>query len=215
MRQQSGESMKLTCLKILGAGIAIILSTSAEGHEGHHDAAAKGVTIKAPAVLGSSVFNLNSTWTNEARKSTQLSEFRGKPSVMVMAYTSCEHACPLLMEDMKKIEAVLGKKKADSMNWLFFSLDSDRDTSDALLAYAEKRKLNMSHWILLRADPKAVRELAAVLGVQFKRDATGDFDHSNVISLLNSEGELIYQQVGLNQDPAGLISKAKALPDGT
>ena len=43
-------------------------------------------------------------------------------------------------------------------------------------------------------------ELAALLGLQFKADANGQFAHSNVITILNAQGEIVHQEIGLNQD---------------
>jgi protein SCO1/2 len=50
---------------------------------------------------------------------------------------------------------------------------------------------------LLRGDDGAVRELAALLGVKFKEEAAGQFAHSNIISILNAEGEVVHQRAGL------------------
>ena len=58
---------------------------------------------------------------------------------------------------------------------------------------------------LLRGGADDVRELAALLGVNYAEDARGQFAHSNVITLLNAEGEIAFQHAGLKQDPAPLI----------
>ncbi|MFO1488486.1 MAG: hypothetical protein U1F65_08410 [Verrucomicrobiota bacterium] len=55
-----------------------------------------------------------------------------------------------------------------------------------------------------------VRELAALLGVNFRKDANGQFAHSNLITVLNAEGEIIFQQPGLNRPADDIIVKLKA-----
>jgi protein SCO1/2 len=55
-------------------------------------------------------------------------------------------------------------------------------------------------WTLLRGDNGAVQELAMLLGVKFKKDARGQFAHSNLLTLLNAEGEIVHQHAGLNGD---------------
>jgi len=45
-----------------------------------------------------------------------------------------------------------------------------------------------------------VLELAALLGVKYKASANGQFAHSNVITVLNAKGEIVHQQIGLNED---------------
>ena len=54
-------------------------------------------------------------------------------------------------------------------------------------------------------------EMAALLGVKFKKSADGQFAHSNVITILNPEGEIIHQQIGLGQN---LIPAVKAIEVG-
>jgi protein SCO1/2 len=38
-----------------------------------------------------------------------------------------------------------------------------------------------------------------LLGVKYKREGNGQYAHSNLITLLNGQGEIIYQLAGLNQ----------------
>jgi protein SCO1/2 len=40
-----------------------------------------------------------------------------------------------------------------------------------------------------------------LLGVNYRRDARGQFAHSNLITVLNPAGEIVHQQVGLNHSP--------------
>jgi protein SCO1 len=42
--------------------------------------------------------------------------------------------------------------------------------------------------------------LAALLGVKYKEGANGQFAHSNLITVLNQQGEIVHQLVGLGQD---------------
>ena len=49
------------------------------------------------------------------------------------------------------------------------------DTPERLKAYAEDHGLDPAHWTLYHGDEKAVRELAAALGVRYRRDASGGF----------------------------------------
>jgi protein SCO1/2 len=83
---------------------------------------------------------------------------------------------------------------------LLVSFDVERDTVEALKAYRAKKDLATARWTLLRGKEDDVRELAALLGINYQRDARGQFSHSNTISVLNAGGELIFQQTGLNKD---------------
>jgi protein SCO1 len=50
-----------------------------------------------------------------------------------------------------------------------------------------------------------------VLGVKFKQGAQGQFAHSNVITLLNAQGEIVYQQIGLNPENQELVPRIEKL----
>ena len=86
------------------------------------------------------------------------------------------------------------------------SIDTTRDTPAELAAFREKRQLARERWTLLRGGADDLRELAALLGVNYMEDSRGQFAHSNIITLLNAEGEIALQHAGLKQDPAPLIA---------
>ena len=84
--------------------------------------------------------------------------------------------------------------------------DRERDTPAELAAFREKRQLARERWTLLRGGADDVRELAALLGVNYAEDARGQFAHTNLITLLNADGEIAFQHAGLKQDPALLVA---------
>jgi protein SCO1/2 len=56
-----------------------------------------------------------------------------------------------------------------------------------------------------------VQDLAMLLGVKYKQDAGGQFSHSNLITVLNTEGEIKFQRSGLQGDvlePARAVTVA-------
>ena len=56
-------------------------------------------------------------------------------------------------------------------------------------------------------------DLAAVLGVKFKQDPQGQFSHSNLVTLLNAEGEIVQQYAGLNPDNRQIVAEVDKLVD--
>jgi protein SCO1/2 len=153
------------------------------------------------SMSGASIYQLDSQWTNQDGVRTTLDHFRGKPLVLAMAYTRCQAACPVLVMDMKRIEEALPDSLKGKVQFALFSFDSKKETPEALKSYARAHALDTRSWTLLISDQDAVRELAAALGVRYKQNAGGDFSHSNVITILNAEGEILHQQEGLRADP--------------
>ena len=157
-----------------------------------------------------SLYQVDSTWTTDAGKQMKLSSLAGRPQVVTMFFTSCEYACPILANDMKKLEAALPDGIRTNVGFVLITFDSERDTAGALAKYRKTRSIP-EHWTLLTAGPDDILELAALLGVKFKKDARGQFAHSNLITVLNSEGEIATQQVGLNRDPSETAKLLKEL----
>jgi protein SCO1 len=147
-----------------------------------------------------SLYQLDSTWTSATGRKLRLGEFKGRVQVVTMFFARCEFACPILVHDMKRIEESLPPTLRTNVGFLLVSFDSDRDTPEALRAYSQRLELDADRWTLLRGSSDDVLELAALLGIKFKKDARGQFAHSNVITILNPAGEIVFQQVGLNQD---------------
>lgn len=143
----------------------------------------------------------------------KLGVLRGRPQVVAMFFASCQFTCPLTVSDLQRIEAALPDNLRTNVGFTLVSFDSTRDTPAMLKTYRAKRGLSSQNWTLLRGEPDDVRELAALLGVIYKQDANGNFAHSNVITLLNAEGEIIFQQPGINLPADEIVAKLKAIPE--
>ena len=164
-------------------------------------------SVPTSAPTDKSLYQLESIWTSDVGRAVNLGVLRGRPQVMALFFSHCEFACPILVHDMKRIEAALPLKLRDKVDFLLVSIDTERDTPSELLAYRARQELPLKNWTLLTGKPDDVRELAALLGVNYQKDSRGQFSHSNVITVLNSEGEIVHQLVGLNQ-PVGEVVKA-------
>jgi len=150
-----------------------------------------------------SVYQLDSTWTDQDGKTRRLREFAGKLQVTAMIFTHCEYACPMTLAVLKKIESAVAKTPA---HFLLISIDPARDTPEVLKAYAQREGLDPHRWTLLRADAATVREIAAVLGVRYKQNPDGNFAHSNLITLLDRKGAIEHRLKGLGAEPDPLVA---------
>jgi len=165
-----------------------------------------GSVVNSPAFTDKSLYQLDSVWNSADGRKLKLAELKGKPQVVTMFFARCELACPVLVHDVKRIEAALPPELQGKVGFVLVSFDSERDTPEALRGYRKQQELNANTWTLLQGKPDDVLELGALLGVKFKKDARGQFAHSNVITVLNSAGEIVYQLNGLNLDVTPAIS---------
>lgn len=168
--------------------------------------ARRDLSASAP-LTDKSIYQVDSIFTNDLGKSVKLSSLAGQPVVLTMFFAQCNYACPILANDMKKIEAALPQELRGKARFVLVSFDSERDTPEALAHYRETRHIPKD-WVLLTASRDDILELSALLGIKYKKEATGQFAHSNAITLLDARGEIAFRQNGLNGDGAEI---AKAL----
>jgi protein SCO1/2 len=71
---------------------------------------------------------------------------------------------------------------------VLISIDPDRDTPEAMRKFMKERKLDPTRWILLSSSSKNVRELAAALGYNYKKDKAMDFAHSMLTWIFDKNG---------------------------
>lgn len=195
--------------KTLLATFATLLSLPAAHADGCCASAAKPACCaqsSAPEKFSDkSLYQTESSWTTDAGKQITLSHLAGKPQVVAMFFASCQFTCPVTVNDMKRIEAALPPDVRSRIGFTLVSFDSRRDQPEVLKKYRGSRGLSETNWTLLHGGPDDVLELSALLGVNFKQDARGDFSHSNLITILNAQGEVVHRLIGLNQDVAETV----------
>lgn len=165
------------------------------------------ITSKNKEISDLSIYNLPSQWTNQDGKNIELKSLKGNVLVMVMIYTTCKAACPRLVADMRNIESKLDKTTKKNVKLILVSIDPLTDTPQKLKSFAIANKMNQDPWIFLRSTEDNTREFAAVLAVNYKQISPMEFSHSNIISVFNPNGELIYQQEGLGVDNDKTVTK--------
>lgn len=160
---------------------------------------ASAASSEGKALSDRSIYQLDAGWTDDAGKARTLASLRGRPVVLTMFFASCGYACPVLVSDMQRLRELLPAAVRAETRFVLVSFDTARDTPEVLRAFRERSSLD-DGWVILRGEEAPVQELAMLLGVKFKRDANGQFSHSNLITILNVEGEMTYQRNGLMGD---------------
>lgn len=163
------------------------------------------------AYTDKSLYQVESTFTTDEGRQIKLSALRGKPQVVAMFFASCQYTCPITINDLKRIASAVPENLRNKIGFTLVSFDSERDTPLVLHKLRKERGLESGNWTLLRGEPDDIRELAALLGVSYRKDATGQFAHSNLITVLNAEGEIVFQQPGLNLPTDKIIEALKNL----
>jgi protein SCO1 len=169
--------------------------------------APKHNTAPVGTISSESIYQVTDTFQTQNDTKVTLASFAGKPTVVGMIFTHCTYACPRLTADIKNIEEQL-KSANGKVNYLLVSFDSQRDLPEQLQKFANSNQLD-KNFTLLYGDENAVRTLSVLLNVQFEKDAQGNFSHSNIISVLDKNGVLVFQKEGLEADAAEIIGTIK------
>ena len=169
-----------------------------------------GGLLSSPAPLSdTSIYQIESSWTNQDGTRLKLAALRGKPVVLAMVFTHCQHSCPRIIADLKRVEAKLTPAQRTQMRFLLVSMDPERDTPAVLAAFAKETRLDLGWWSLLNGSAEDVRLLSNLLSVRYKKMGDGDFSHSNQLTLLNAEGEVIFVHESQTADIAPLVDALK------
>ena len=207
---QSGLPLRAFIMKsyrasILTAIIAIAASASQAPEQPKPECSeyARGLVPTLP-FPNRSVYQLSSLWVDDAGQPLVLATLRGRPVVLAMFFTNCQYACPIIVSKMRQIRDALPMAVRAQARFVLVSFDNERDTPATLHFYREQMRLGPS-WTLLHGQSDDVRELAMILGVIYAKFIQDQFAHSNMITVLNSSGEIAYQRVGLQGDISATV----------
>lgn len=162
------------------------------------------------AASGASLYELELALTDQDGRRVGLDHFAGQPVIVSMFYGSCPYACPMLISDIKRVMAALDPETRKATRVLLVSFDPERDTPAALDELAKRHELDERAWRLTRASSEDVRQLAAVLGIRYRKLENGAFNHSTVLTVLSADGVARFRQDGLGDPPEATARAVKA-----
>jgi len=145
----------------------------------------------------------------------KLSDFRGKPLLISLIYTSCFHICPETTQNLARaVSAARSAVGEDKFSIVTIGFDVLHDTPERMRAFARQQGVAGEHnWAFLSADRETITRLTADLGFIFVPSPKG-YDHLIQTTVVNSEGEIYRQIYGMNFDPSILTEAMKELVFG-
>ena len=193
---------------------AFFLAVAVSGHAASTSSApavkgqADGQTAAA-ALPTNSIYQLSVALTDQDGREFRLADERGKPMLVSMFYSSCQFVCPMLIDTLRDTENRLGPGERDHLGVLMVSIDPAHDTVTVLKQKSDERRITTPRWSMARTDAASVRKLAAVLGIQYRALAGGEFNHTTALILLDADGRIVARSSQLgNADPA-FVSKVR------
>jgi protein SCO1/2 len=160
--------------------------------------AAVALAAAVPALASRSLYQAPLTFRTDAGETVTLEKWKGERVVLTMVFTSCQATCPLTMSKLREIQAQFDREQIDA-HVVVVSFDPARGTPEKLAAYRKATDHTRPNWTFLVGSEEDTRTLAMLLGIKYSRNpTTGDIMHDNKIVLLNGEGEITKELLGLN-----------------
>lgn len=136
----------------------------------------------------------NYAFTKANGERVMLEDFRGKPLIISMLFTSCYKICPMTTRHLSKVvEKARDAMGEDSFNIAVIGFDTKNDTPDAMQYFANKQGISDKNWNLLSMTQEDVDALAKDTGFIYTPSSNG-FDHLIQATIIDANGK-IYRQV--------------------
>lgn len=150
--------------------------------------AASDTAVKTPLFPPEpSIYELAKPLRAASGDTIELDVLRGSPVLVAMFYASCPVACPVLVQEIGLALEEIGR---DDVRVLLISFDPARDTPEKLRGVIERHRLD-ARWTVASASDSDAREIAAVLGIKYRKLANGEFYHGATIVALDEQGRPI------------------------
>lgn len=136
----------------------------------------------------------NFTLTGTDGDPISLSDLPQQPTLIFFGFTNCPDICPITLGEMKALHDALDDE-GDDLNYVFISVDGERDTPEHMGDYLALRSVD-AYVTGLTGNPEDVRRIGADYGVKFvygTPDDNGNYnvDHTSSMFLLDSNREWI------------------------
>lgn len=159
---------------------------------------------------GPSLYALTMNLVDQDGKTIGLDVWRGHPVLVGMFYASCPSACPLFVSTIEGVESSLDDRTRADLRVLLVSFDP-ADSPEVLAKLADKHHVDRARWRFASGTDDQVRDLAAALGVKYRKLPDGNFNHTSPLVLLGSDGAIHARVESVGDPTDGLAERLRAL----
>lgn len=128
--------------------------------------------------------------TDSSGTQFSLGDYRGKPLVISLVYTSCSSVCPATTQRL--IDAVNEGGRdvgLDRFNVLTIGFDARNDTPARLAQFSVTQGVALANWRFASADVATLTSLLGELGFSYQSVA-GGFDHVTQTTIIDRDGKV-------------------------
>ena len=153
------------------------------------------------------------TLTDSSGQPFSAARLNGKPSVLFFGFANCPDICPLTLREFQRVRRALGDD-ADRVNFVFISVDGNRDTPEFLRFRLEQLGVT-EDIIALTGDPDLVRQIGRPFSVDFVYSAPNEsgfylVDHTASYFVLDSQRRWV-QRFAFGTDRVTILEALQAM----
>lgn len=156
------------------------------------------------------------TFRDTSGKRVKLSDFRGRPLVISMIYSSCADVCPVITATLEGADAVARDALGvNAYTIVTIGFDVADDNPVRMQSFARKNGVPLGeHWKFLSGDLLAIHALSEDIGFQFFESPKG-FDHLTQTTIIDGDGKVYRQIYGETFQTPHFVEPLKNLVFGT
>jgi protein SCO1/2 len=198
--------MALCLLTVAGLPVPVAAQHATGGYD--EDAA----IATSQAAIGQTLGDY--TLTDSQGRAVNLADYRGRPLLISMIFTSCYHVCPAITQHLDfAVKAAREALGADSFQVITVGFDTAVDTPEAMRRFARKQDVEDPNWAFLSGNAETMAALVDNIGFVHFPSPRG-FDHINQVTVVDRDGVIYRQVYGAAFDLPWLVEPLKQLVYG-
>jgi cytochrome oxidase Cu insertion factor (SCO1/SenC/PrrC family) len=123
-------------------------------------------------------------------------------------FTNCQDYCPMVTQKLIQTRNMLVDSVKDDIWFVSVSVDPERDTPEAMKAFAEKQGVDESRWIFLTGDTQNLETIVRKLG-----QYTQDVESHSTLMLAGNTKTRHWTRVMPMLNPPGIAQQMRALAE--
>lgn len=151
-------------------------------------------------------FNL----VSQSGRQVSLRDLRGRVTVVTFIFAGCSDTCPVLTSKLAGIQRRLGAR-GDDVRFAAITVDPLNDTPAALAAYGRAHGVDPMRFLFLTGPVQEIDTVTRAYAVFRKQLPGNGIDHTFLTSLVDRQGVLRVQYIGVRFDPQEFLRDLTSL----
>lgn len=141
------------------------------------------------------------SFTNQNNEIISNKSYDGKVYLVEFFFTSCPTICPIMNENMVKLQNIFSKDPNFAIASV--TIDPRTDTPEHLKEHAQLIGATMTNWHFLTGEQEAIFNLAKKFNLYAAQndEAPGGFEHSGMFALIDKKGNIRSRKSDLIDSP--------------